>query len=43
MNGDFLYLGMLVEEFFRQRRVGKALSIIHEQSITGCHESPVSK
>ncbi|MEI7868943.1 MAG: hypothetical protein WCI11_13720 [Candidatus Methylumidiphilus sp.] len=35
MNGDFVYLGTLVEEYFRQQRVGKALSIIEDQEITG--------
>ncbi len=35
MNADFLYLGSLVEEYFHQRRIGKALSIIENQRITG--------
>ena len=35
MNADFLYLGELVEEFFHQRRVGKAFSIIENNGITG--------
>jgi len=35
MSGDFHYLAELAEDFFRQRRVARSLSIIEEQEITG--------
>jgi hypothetical protein len=35
VNPDFEYLAELLEDFFRQRRVGRALSIIEDQDITG--------
>lgn len=35
MKSDFQYLADLMEDFFNQRRVGRSLSIIEEQEITG--------
>ena len=35
MRDDFLYLSGLIDEFFRGVKVGRALSIIEDQGITG--------